>query len=181
MLHKFIEKALNYIFPPKCELCGKYNESYICDECLNEFKAIERCRCNLIEGMHFTEHYWIFKYEEQIVRRKILELKFGEKAYLARMFASIILKNKKTVEYIKQFDYIIPVPIHKKRYKYRGYNQTYLVCKAICEKLQLPQMLRNDVIKKERNTEAQSMQTKASRKSNVRGAYKACCETDLSR
>lgn len=181
MLHKFIERALDFIFPPKCELCGKYNESYICEECLNEFKTIEKCRCDEIENRHYNEHYWIFKYEEPIVRRKILELKFGEKAYLAKMFASVVVSNEDTVEYLKQFDYIIPVPIHKKRYKFRGYNQTYLVCKAICKMLEFEEKLLSNAIKKERNTEAQSMQTKASRGSNVRGAYKGCGEMSLVR
>lgn len=169
MKSNIIETVLNLIFPPACGICGKLGDSYLCEECQIGLNKIEK---NVIEKYYdkfFTTHFWIFKYEDEI-RDKIIDYKFNEKSYLYRTFVELILNNKKACEYVKSFDYIIPVPIHKKRYKVRGYNQSELITKDLAEKIENLHY-RNDIIKKTKNIVPQSTLNKDERIDNVKGAF----------
>lgn len=50
------------------------------------------------------------------------------------VFAEIIYSNKKIMKYINKYDYIIPIPLHKYRNRERGYNQSFLILKALAKK-----------------------------------------------
>lgn len=57
-------------------------------------------------------------------------------------------KNRKTETIL------IPVPLHRKRYAERGFNQSYLLAKNIGERFSLP--VREDVLSRTKNTKPQS-------------------------
>ena len=98
-----------------------------------------------MKNKYFNELITIFKYEG-IIRRIILDYKFNEKSYSYLTFTKFILKHKKVFEKIKSYDTIIPVPISKKRFKERGYNQSYLIAKEIAKNTDL-KILNNCLIK----------------------------------
>ena len=74
------------------------------------------------------------------------------------------------MQYIQKYDYIIPVPLHKYRYRERGYNQAYLILKEL-SKLEKNIIIKNNIIKKTENIKPQSTLNKAERKDNIRGVY----------
>ena len=165
-----LEKILEYIFLPSCGVCKKLGEGYLCNKC---GKDIEKYKIELIESEKINgiqvEKIYLFKYLG-IIRRKIIEYKFNDKPYLYKMFCKTIIKNKKTCEFIKSYDIIIPVPIYKKRKKSRGYNQSELISREIAKKLNL-QMF-NNVLIKISNNEMQSKLNRKQRLKNVKNVYK---------
>ena len=74
------------------------------------------------------------------------------------------------MQYIQKYDYIIPVPLHKYRYRERGYNQAYLILKEL-SKLEKNIIIKNNIIKKTENIKPQSTLNKAERKDNIKGVY----------
>ncbi len=123
---------------------------------------------NNITSRYFKELITMFKYEG-IIRKIILDYKFNEKSYTYLTFTKFILKNKNVFEKIKSYDTIIPVPISKKRYKERGYNQSYLIAKEIAKNTDL-EILNNCLIKT-KNIIEQSKLNKEERKINIQGVY----------
>ena len=121
-----------------------------------------------ITSRYFEELITMFKYEG-IIRKIILDYKFNEKSYTYLTFTKFILKNKNVFEKIKSYDTIIPVPISKKRYKERGYNQSYLIAKEIAKNTDL-EILNNCLIKT-MNIIEQSKLNKEERKINIQGVY----------
>lgn len=121
------------------------------------------------EEKNFNELLYIFKYEG-IIRKTILKYKFQEKNYLYKTFVNFMLKNEKFFEFIKSYDTIVPVPISNKRYKERGYNQSYLIAKEIAKNTGLK--LQNSSIIKSKNIIEQSKLNKEERKINIQGVYK---------
>lgn len=164
----FINSALDYFFPPICGMCGEINENYICNNCYENIKKIKKCVINEYNNRNFSKHLYIFKYEG-IIRNKIIEYKFEDKGYLYKMFAKIILSDKKTCNFIKKYDVIIPVPISKKRKKKRGYNQSELVANELAQKLN--QDIWTDIIIKKKDNKPQSELNKLERKKNVEDIY----------
>ena len=170
---KFLNyKILNLIYPPVCGICGKLNENFLCEKCK---KALETEAVfgvdNIIENniKYFDEHIYIFQYEG-IIRRLILKYKFKEEAYLYKTFVNFLLKNKKLFEKIKKYDTIIPVPISKKRYKIRGYNQSELIGKELAKKLKIN--IETEYLFKVKNIIEQSKLSKEERTKNIQGVYK---------
>ncbi len=121
-----------------------------------------------IEEKNFEELMYIFKYEGQ-ARKLILDYKFNEKSYMYKTFVNFLLNNKKIFENIKKYDKIIPVPISKKRYKERGYNQSLLIAREIAHKTNLE--LVNNCLIKTKNIIEQSKLNKEERQNNIQGVY----------
>ena len=149
-------------------MCGEINENYICNNCYENIKKIKKCVINEYNNRNFSKHLYIFRYEG-IIRNKIIEYKFEDKGYLYKMFAKIILSDKKTCNFIKKYDVIIPVPISKKRKKKRGYNQSELVANELAQKLN--QDIWTDIIIKKKDNKPQSELNKLERIKNVEDIF----------
>ena len=178
----FLERALEFIFLPSCGICGKLGEKYLCNKCkkdLEKYAIFAKSKFNERELNNQTEKniannkpiykFHIFRYEE-LIRDLIIQYKFNEKSYLYKTFCEFIVKNKKTLDFIKSYDIIIPVPIHKKRYRARGYNQSELISKELARRCQLK--CYNDILIKKVNNNAQSTLNKNERLENVKNVYK---------
>ena len=116
------------------------------------------------------KHCYIFKYDG-IIRQKILQYKFKDKAYLYKMFSEFFVKNEKVCRFLKNYDIIIPVPMSKKKIAKRGYNQTELISKEIAKNIQNLEYLKN-ILVKQKETKMQSTLNKKERFNNVKNAYK---------
>lgn len=166
------EKFLNLIYPQTCGICGKLASNSLCKKCeINLKKQAENQIINNekeLKDKFFSELMYIFKYEGQI-RKLILDYKFNEKAYIYLTLVNFLLKNKKIFENIKSYDTIIPVPISKKRFKSRGYNQSLLISKEIAKQVKIE--LVNNCLIKTKNIIEQSKLNKEDRIQNIKGVY----------
>ena len=161
----FFNKALEYIFLPCCGVCGQIGEGYLCAKCGKELE-----KYNLLDdSMKNVEIMHIFKYSE-IIRKLILQYKFNDKAYLYKTFCEIIVKDKKAFDFIKSYDIIIPVPIHKKRMRERGYNQSELISKELASMCDLA--IYTNVLTKVKNNKPQSTLDQKEREENTKNVYK---------
>ena len=164
-----LDKILEIIFPNVCGMCGRINKNNLCPQCKIKLKEITKANIIKVKNKNFTYLAYLFKYDG-IIREKILKYKFKDSAYLYKTFSEIIIKNKKMCGFIKKYDIIIPVPIHKKRYKERGYNQSELLAKEIAKILEIP--MEKHVLIKALNNTPQSKLSKQERKNNAIGVYK---------
>lgn len=184
-IFKIQEKILNLLYPPRCGICEKINKKGICPKCNIELKKeaeIKILNKKEIEEksktrINFDELIYAFKYEGKI-RKIILDYKFNEKAYMKKTFVNFLLNNKKIFENIQKYDKIIPVPISKKRYKERGYNQSLLIAKEISQQIsnitknKIKLELENNCLIKTKNIIEQSKLNKEERQKNIQGVYR---------
>ena len=165
-----IEKILEQIFPTVCGMCGKLYKEPICNKCKAKIDKQIICKIQYkYLGNEFVKYIYLFKYEEEL-RKILLSYKFKEKIYLYEFFVKIILKNKKLYQFLGKYDIIIPVPIHYKKMKYRGYNQCDLISKEIVKKTEKLQY-KNDILIKIKNNLRQSSLKSEERKNNVKNVY----------
>ena len=159
---------LNYFYPPTCGICGKLNNDYLCKKCEKLLNGHVSENVLNIDNMNFQELIYIFKYEG-IIRESILKYKFEEKSYLYKTFVNFLLKNDKVFENIKNYDTIIPVPISNKRYKKRGYNQSWLLAMELSKLMNLT--LITNCLFKAKDVIEQSKLTKEQRVENIKDVY----------
>jgi len=149
---------IDVLFPNRCVFCGKplKNESYICNQCKVRLdyigdKTCKRCGapinkdtnlmiekindsyingCSNCEGFDFSfyknESLYVYS---GIIRNLIHLYKFKKRWRLYKYFSKELINYKN--EYIKDFDFIIAVPLTKSRLKERGYNQSSLIAEEI--------------------------------------------------
>lgn len=166
-----LDYILDLIYPNVCGFCNTICKESLCNECEEKIQPKLLCNIDNYENdntKYFSKHLYLFKYDE--IRKKILDYKFNDKAYLYKTFSKIIIKNEKICGFLKKYDIIIPVPIHKKRMKIRGYNQSDLIVKEITKKID-DIRLENNVLLKIQNTKPQSTLNKLERNENAKNAY----------
>ncbi len=73
-------------------------------------------------------------------------------------------------------DMIVPVPLHKRKIRERGFNQSLLIARGIGEVMGIP--VRSDVVLRRRWTQTQTTLSKEERKQNVENAFQ-CGRTDI--
>lgn len=161
----FFYKLLDYIFPPSCIVCKSFGDGYLCNKCKKDLEIY--LYNNTIEEQE-NKIFYLFQYRD-FIRKKLIEYKFGEQSYLFHLFCEMFVKNKNACEFLKSYDIIIPVPIHKKRKNQRGYNQSELIAKELSNKTGIT--IYTDVLKKVRNTNPQSLLSKKERIKNVQSVY----------
>lgn len=164
----FIKFALDLIFPPKCGICKKDNDEYICNKCLEEIK-----KYYVRESILDNEIISVFEYRDYI-KRLIIDYKFNDKSYLYKTFSNIILKNEMICEQIKKYDIMVPVPVHIRRFLERGYNQSELISNEISKKLKIEH--ENKALIKIKNISPQSKKGKKERFENIKDVFKVSDE-----
>lgn len=170
---KFTENLLNIIFPPVCGFCNEINENFLCDKCKRKFDEINIRNLEDYSDIpvYFKEHYYLLKYENE-VREFILKYKFDEASYLYKSFAKLIANDEFFKEqFINKYDCIVSVPVHKKRFKVRGYNQSKLIAKEVAKLCKKDFF--DEILVKSKNIVAQSSLDKLGRVGNIKDAFSA--------
>lgn len=163
-------KFIDLIYPNVCGICDKICENDICKKCELKLNEILEWKTNTYSNRYYKKHSYLFKYNG-IIREKIIDYKFNDKPYIYKSFTKFILKNKKIHDFFYGYDIIIPVPIHKKRNNFRGYNQSALIAKQIANNIDTLNFESNCIIKC-KNNKMQSSLNSFERTKNVIGVYK---------
>lgn len=166
------EKIIRLIYPVKCMICGKVltedSVLYLCDSC---HELLPRCgtgfykteKLPYINGIFSAFHY------ENGIDKAIQAMKFDYQPRLSETLAFVLLEELLKETRIPHFDFIIPVPMHKKKMRSRGFNQSRLIADKISEALQIP--VDTEVLVKTRNTRPQSTLKKEERLNNLLDAF----------
>lgn len=114
------------IFNSKCEICKREltdKENYICYNCYNELKYNSSLKKN-------DKFYYFWDYDGYF-KKLIKAYKFKSKKGISKIYMELL--EKKIIYLLKKenIDYIIPVPINKKRKIKRGFNQIEEILKKM--------------------------------------------------
>ncbi len=167
------------LFPPRCLLCGGRGDG-VCPGCLGEFPFIEgacrRCALPLEAGevcgrclKHppaFHSAFAPFHYAFP-VRELILALKFHRQLHLAPVLGRLMAEALATRDLPER---LLPVPLHPKRLRERGYNQALELARPIARTLGIP--LETRACLRVRPTPAQAGLPARRRRVNVAGAFR---------
>ncbi len=156
------QKSLPRIMPPICPKCGRPQSSGIlCPNCVSWQTSIDGIRSP-------------FKFEG-IVRQAVHQLKYKNLRSLAKPLA-LLLENYLLHNPLPG-QVLVPVPLHPKRLKERGYNQSCLLAQELGKLINLPVV--DDCLARVKYVLPQA-QTKSvdERRSNVRQAF-SCLNSRL--
>jgi ComF family protein len=176
----YLEDFWFLIFPHVCEACGaalNKNEAPICIKCLYELPRTDYC--NNLENdivMLFTGRIKVekgaalFHFHKESRFRKLLHgLKYKNKPEIGVLLGKELGAEMYSSGNFKDIDYIIPVPLHPKRQKQRGYNQSEMIGEGISTITDIP--LLTDVLIRNVETVTQTKMNREERWKNVSGKF----------
>lgn len=160
------QRILDLLFPKNyvCLMCNR--EAYapsnqLCDICRSRLHGSSGY--NSIEIPQIDGFKWTFLFDST-TQGCIHRLKYGNCKYLGEFLAQFI-----EIPEDWQIDYIIPVPLHKKRLKKRGYNQAELIANALGKRLNIE--VRADILLRVIDTKTQTSRTRTERSQALKGAF----------
>lgn len=172
--------------PPRCLFCGQpgFDDLDICQACFADLAANHACcyRCGqhfdmpiatpqlcgrcLKKSPSFDETFAPFLYDDHL-RFLITHLKFNQRYKHARLLGSLLARH---LAVCAEFpDRIIPVPLHHRRYRERGFNQSIEIARHLAEQLEVKLDLGSCV--RQRNTAHQTGLPAKQRQKNMRQAF----------
>ena len=165
-----------FFFPRYCVVCGKrllLGEEHLCLDCLC---ALPRIRfhnqenneiAKLLWGKMPVERAYAFLYYSKggDVRKLLFQLKYYGNQKIGYFMGRCMAKELISTGFFGGIDGIIPVPLHDKKRKSRGYNQSELLAEGISSVVRIP--LLKDVLRRKQYTETQTHKSNYERWNNV--------------
>lgn len=102
-------------------------------------------------------------------QRLIHDLKYNNYQDISKLLGKAIAENIRQNNRYTQIDYIIPLPLHPKRVKKRGYNQSELIATEVSQQLGVP--LNTTNVYRIRNNESQTQKSLTERIENVKNLF----------
>ncbi len=179
-----LKSLLHAIFPSYCLLCAHNTKrpEQICIQCESLLPWIQisciQCAAPIIKSditycgsclsnpSDIDHTTCIFTYTQPI-RHWVKLYKYHDQLHFKRLFSYWMAKT--TNHRRNNIDLIIPVPIHTKKQRQRGYNQCDLIGKEIASKLNI-EYSRNTLIKNI-NTPPQTSLKKKERERNIHNSF----------
>lgn len=179
MKTNFLEKVMHIIFTTKCIFCGELLEcgENICQKCRSDIDKIDIKRCSMCnkefcecnKKYSFSYVISVYYYDDK-PKEAIKDMKFRGYGYNAKGFSEMIYEQLKSFKYFDEVDMVVEVPMHFLKRLKRGYNQTELIAKYLCQRLNKPFTKR--IVKKIKNTKEQSKLDYKRRVMNLNNAYR---------
>lgn len=141
------QNILNLFFPKVCLGCDSFlqtNEKVICTSCRHEIPLTQHSKNAKNEAfMKFygrvpVEHVscLLYYHKKGIVQELIHNLKYRGHEEIGTLFGDWFANELNGIS--QKFDAIIPVPLHSKRLRKRGYNQVTTFGISLSEHLNVP-------------------------------------------
>ena len=146
---------IQFLEPPWCDICGTLGVNGLCDACAisppryGQLRAVALYQTTLQQAIH------LFKFEK--------------KKGFARHLIQLINAHIPADCDVATYDFILPIPIHKKRLRERGFNQATLLADGIAEAAGVRVL--TDTLVRKRHTVAQSSLDREARQQNIVGAF----------
>lgn len=175
-----LNDIIDFLFPRYCPICERRltpSEQNICFCCLS---SLPRINAHFIEGNPIEQLYWthlpiekataFFYYDSTEVRETIYHAKYYQDPKVAEVVATAMAEELMETGFFDGMDLIVPIPLHPKRLRKRGYNQCDFIANGISKVTKIP--VAKDIICRVVDNTSQTHLSSSERKENVINIFK---------
>ena len=191
-----VRSALFSLFYPRtCAMCGRYlgderdstRKLCLCEECMHRLPRTEqsairenetemalwgkvRSRAAARRVMHLDRAAaFLFFEKDHPVQDMIHRMKYADQPMIGYQLGREAAMEFQCADFFDEIDVIIPIPLHPKRLRERGYNQSEYIARGISDVTGIP--VDTTHVERIRNTPKQALQSGDERKQNVADAF----------
>ena len=176
----FIDSIIGLFYPSVCAACGTslYKwEQLVCTRCRN---LLPKTGYELVEDNPLARIFYgrvrlkavtacFFFSKEGKVQHLIHELKYKSNSDAGVLLGQELGKTLNASPWFQGLDYLIPVPLHPKRERERGYNQSLVIAKGVSEVTGIA--IGSSFLVRSVNTSTQTHKNKDERWQNVKDIF----------
>ena len=152
-------------------------EGVICDRCMRSLPRTEQAivRDNITEmtltGIPHMQKAaaFLFYEKDHPIQLMIHKMKYADQPQIGYTLGRQAAIEFQYADFFDEIDIIVPMPLHPKRLRERGYNQAEYIAKGISEITGIP--VDTTHVTRVRNTPKQALQEGNERKTNVKEAF----------
>ncbi len=188
---------VDWLYPPRCRACGSWisgrDAEYLCSACWPRIRLVSHplctvcgrpffdasgedhhCAACLARPPHFTRArawgcYPRDDIAEHPLRQVVQKFKYGRKVSLGKPLGRLLAEGCREFLQGCAVELIVPVPLHPKRLRWRGFNQSLLLARQVSFVYGVP--VDPFLLYRNRETPPQTQLTEDERRRNVRGAF----------
>ncbi|MBO4778832.1 MAG: ComF family protein [Bacteroidales bacterium] len=175
-----LRELLQLFFPETCEVCGnalRYGEHLLCTDCLLDIPQIylHNKERNPVEKMfagqvQFERATAFFNYQKHTNYAHLIhKLKYQGRDDIGILLGEMFGVKLQESGFLDDIDAIVPIPLHPKRQRKRGYNQSQKIAEGISNITKTPIIA--DAIIRKIYTNTQTRKNKEERAENVQGIF----------
>lgn len=181
LLSECTQGLAQLFFPVICPGCGtdRLNaREGICRLCLHKLPAtgFENFADNPVEKVFWgrlpveaaSSQFYFSK--SSLLQQLLHQLKYQGKKEIGLWLGAQMGKQLKCSGRFQDIDLIIPVPLHKKRLRQRGYNQAEWICRGLASPMNLP--VNVDTLQRSTATRSQTRMNREKRWQNIRDRFR---------
>jgi len=191
MPHRFFNFLLDLLFPWQCLYCQKAveNDYPLCKDCFHQISLFDDFICPVCQKRlsnnkqkhrscqgktHLTALGVVSSYENSILKETIHYFKYKQIKSLVQPLSLLVIQFLESSFYFSQLPknnlLIIPLPLHLRKEKQRGFNQSELIAKKVADYFHFS--IRSDTLLRVINNPAQvTMRNTNDRKLNIQGVF----------
>jgi len=196
---RFRPTVFQFFLPPQCPCCEKFSEEGkqgFCSNCLSQIRWIEPPFCSIC-GIPFISrevethpcgacvtHRKYFTIAralgafEGALQEAIHRWKYEGKTYLTPFFADWMAEGLNRHWEPGSLNLLIPVPLHTRRLRERGFNQALLLVRELSRRTGIP--YRKSILQKKKSTIPQVNLSGVEREKELRGTFQVIGKEELS-
>lgn len=186
LIQQILADLFHLLFPSSCNACGNplfYGEKTICTKCLHDLPFTdfhlypENPAARLFWGripIHQVIALLHFKKGTK-VQQLIHQLKYKGQTDIGFLLGTMI--GERMLLSAQRPDLIIPIPLHQKKQRSRGYNQSQCIAAGIAHILQSP--VHTNLLTRKINTTTQTKKNRYNRFENIKDAFEINRPPDL--
>lgn len=187
-LRELFENVVNLFYPRVCAACGDTllkDEETVCLKCryLLPKTGYELHADNPLAQMFYGRVRFhavtacFFFAKQGKVQHLIHELKYKGNWEAGVFLGQQLGESLKNATLFQGIDYLVPVPLHPKREKKRGYNQSLMIARGIAEVTGIA--IGDRFLVRGVNTATQTKKSKEERFQNVKDIFQVCHAEEL--
>ncbi|MDQ2993869.1 MAG: ComF family protein [Pseudomonadota bacterium] len=183
---KLLLSQIKRLIPGCCLLCNQRSNTgldlctpcwqklpwlrHACLQCAHpiEHQSARYCGACLSKPPAYDNTLTPFIYQDAIIPL-MAKLKFHRNLSIGRLFGSLLARHIQEREIASLPTLLLPVPLHPRRLRQRGYNQAIIIAEHLSKQLNIP--MNRTLCKRLRNTAAQSRTPAKERMQNVNNAF----------
>jgi len=160
---------LDLFFPKFCFGCQREG-SYLCQDCRATLEISDVHQ--KYETKYLSDLYHPCNYQKLLIKKLIQNFKYEPFIKeLAKPLSSLIIDHFQLIEERRNFSefVLIPIPLEKRKLKWRGFNQAEELSKELSKLLNIP--VSNNVLVKIKETQPQVELGDRERRGNIKGVF----------
>lgn len=184
---KILNDLWELFFPRYCLVCGRHLlgcEEYLCHSCLS---ALPRTHLHKKPDNDVEKNFWgKFPIEKATaylryvkggnVSKLLFELKYYGNSRLGHFLGRCMAAELLSSGFFRGIDCIVPVPLHPRKFKKRGYNQCEMLAEGLSSVTGIP--VARNVLRRKQDAGTQTHKGSMERWMGVEGAFE-CIDSSL--